>query len=91
MMTLNAITLNDQAAPEGAKTPDDRSTTFQPVEGGTETRSGTTLLVEAYAVLWVILIGWLLISWRKQAALNARLDDLEHAIDRAAAAKAAKK
>lgn len=72
------------------KTPDERSTTFQPVEGGGENRSGGALMVEAYVVLWVLLLGWLLMVWRKQAAINARLGDLEQAIDRAAA-KAAKK
>lgn len=66
-------------------TPDGRSTTFQPVEGGTETRSGGTLLVEAYVVLWVILMAWLVMLWRKQGALTSRLDDLERAIDKAAA------
>jgi hypothetical protein len=71
-------------APE-VTTPDGRSTTFQPVEGGGETRSGSTLLVEAYVVLWMILMAWLVMLWRKQAGLTARLDDLERAIDKAAA------
>jgi len=66
-------------------TPDGRSTTFQAVEGGPEQHSGTTLLVEAYAVLWVILMVWLLLVWRRQKDVGARLDDLEKAIDRAAA------
>jgi hypothetical protein len=66
-------------------TPEGRSTTFQPVEGGPEQHSGSTLLVEAYVVLWVILMGWLLLTWRRQKAVGARLDDLEKAIDRAAA------
>ncbi|HEY2511847.1 MAG TPA: CcmD family protein [Polyangiaceae bacterium] len=79
------------SAAQESKTPDDRSTTFQPVEGGGENRSGTTLLVEAYVVLWVLLLGWLLLVWRRQAAINARLGDLEQAIDRAAAKGAAKK
>jgi hypothetical protein len=83
--------MNDQttspaiSAPSASATPDDRATTFQPVEGGTETRSGTTLLVEAYVILWVILMGWLVMLWRKQAGLTTRLDDLERAIDKAAA------
>ena len=65
--------------------PDDRSTTFQPVPvNAGEQRNGTTLLVEAYAVLWVILMAWLVLQWRKQASLGARLDELERAIDRAA-------
>lgn len=62
---------------------DDRSATFQAVDAGTETHSGSTLMVEAYAVLWVILMGWIVLLWRKQSGLHARLDDLEQAIDRA--------
>jgi hypothetical protein len=72
------------AASSESATPDGRSTTFQAVEGGAETRSGSTLLVEAYAVLWLILMTWLVLLWRKQASLNARLDGLERALDRAA-------
>jgi hypothetical protein len=77
-------------APSGAHSPDDRATSFQPVEGGTEQHNGATLLIEAYAVLWVILMGWLVFQWRRQSALGARLEGLERAIDRAAA-KAEKK
>jgi hypothetical protein len=73
------------AAAVDAGTADDRSTSFQPVEGGTEQRSGGMLLIEAYTVLWLILMAWLVFQWRRQAAIGARLDGLEHAIDRAAA------
>jgi hypothetical protein len=70
--------------------PEDRATTFQPVEGGPEQRNGTTLLIEAYAFLWIVLMAWLVFQWRRQGALNARVEGLERAIDRAAA-KAEKK
>jgi hypothetical protein len=70
--------------PATSTTPDGRSTTFQPVEGGPEQHSGTTLLVEAYVILWVILMAWLLFTWRRQKAVGARLEGLEQAIDRAA-------
>jgi hypothetical protein len=80
------------AAPAPASsTPDDRSTTFQAVQGGPEQHSGSTLLIEAYAVLWVILMAWVLFMWRRQAALGARLEGLERAIDRAAAKAQPKK
>ena len=81
-----------QTDPKPTPAPDDRSTTFQPVPVGesTEQHSGTTLLIEAYAVLWVILMAWLLMQWRRQAAIGARLGELEKAIDRAAS-KAEKK
>lgn len=87
-MTLQALEPAVPGAP-AASTPADRAATFQAVPDGGETRSGSALLVEAYAVLWVILMAWLWLLWRKQATLHARLGELERAIDRAAA-KAAK-
>ena len=67
-----------------ASTPDDRATSFQAVKGEPEHYSGETLLVSAYAVLWVIVLAWVALVWRKQAALTLRLDDLERVIDDAA-------
>ncbi len=72
------------ATPGGATSPDDRATTFQAVKGEPEHYSGETLLVSAYAVLWVIILVWVALVWRKQAALTLRLDDLERVIDDAA-------
>jgi hypothetical protein len=64
--------------------PSDRSTTFQAVEGNQkEQYSGGTLLVIAYAALWLVLFAWVAIVWRKQSALHARLADLERVIDEA--------
>jgi hypothetical protein len=81
--------MSDQAPTEtAAPTPNDRATTFQPVEGGNEVHNGTTLMVEAYAAIWLILMAWLVLVWRKQAALHQRIDGLENAIDRAAAKQA---
>lgn len=73
--------------------PADRATTFQAVEGG-EVHSGQVLLVEAYVAIWLFLLAFIALSWRKQARLHARLDDLERVVDLAAArleATAAKK
>ncbi|CAN5925564.1 hypothetical protein BH11MYX4_BH11MYX4_32410 [soil metagenome] len=74
------------APSSAAGTPDDRATEFTAVDPNTEQFNGSTLLVEAYAAIWVILMGWLFLLWRKQAGLAVRLDDLERTIDRAAAA-----
>jgi hypothetical protein len=71
---------------QDVQAPDSRSTTFQAVQGESEHYSGEVLLVSAYAVLWVILLSWVALVWRKQSALDARLDDLEREIDKAAAA-----
>ena len=67
--------------------PDDRATEFKAVQGG-ETFSGSTLLVDAYMAIWLILMAWLFLLWRKQQSLTQRLDGLEAAIDRATNAKA---
>jgi hypothetical protein len=68
----------------GGNTPDDRATSFQAVKGEPEHYNGATLLVTAYAALWTILILWVAMVWRKQAALTTRLDDLERVIGEAA-------
>jgi hypothetical protein len=68
-------------------TPSERATTFQAVPANqTEQYSGATLLVSAYAILWIVLFAWIALVWRKQSALGARLDDLERVLDKAAAA-----
>jgi hypothetical protein len=72
------------AATATGSAPDDRATSFQAVQGEAEHYSGETLLVSAYAVLWVIVLAWVALVWRKQAALAVRLDDLERVIGDAA-------
>jgi hypothetical protein len=62
---------------------DDRSTAFRPVEGGNELQSGETLLVEAYAAIWIILFAMVLLSWRRQRGLDDRMGALSAAIDKA--------
>ncbi|MBX3222550.1 MAG: CcmD family protein [Labilithrix sp.] len=64
-------------------TADDRATEFQAVDGTGEQFSGYTLLVEAYAAIWLILFVWLVFIWRKQADLAARVEGLEGALTRA--------
>jgi hypothetical protein len=77
--------MNDggQAESPAGQTADSRSTTFQAVHGEPEHYSGEALLVSAYALLWVILLSWVAVVWRKQSALDARLHDLEGEIDKA--------
>jgi hypothetical protein len=70
-------------------TTDDRATTFQAVQGGQEHYIGETLLVSAYAVLWVVVLAWVAFIWRKQGDMNTRLFDLERVLDKAAAEKTA--
>jgi CcmD family protein len=67
--------------------PADRDGQFQAVQGGTEIASGPTLLIEAYAVIWCILLGFLLVGWRRQSRLEAKISELEQAIARARTTK----
>jgi hypothetical protein len=60
------------------------ATEFKAVEGTGEQFNGYTLLVEAYAAIWIILMGWLLLVWRRQVKLTTRIAGLEDAIARAA-------
>ena len=59
------------------------------MEGGTQLASGETLLVEAYAAIWVIVFALILLSWRRQRGLEARVDGLQTSLDKARAAEAA--
>jgi hypothetical protein len=90
MIDVAPISSAPSAVPSA--TPDDRSTSFVAVQGNAkEQYSGGTLLVTAYAALWVVLFAWVAIVWRKQGALNTRLGDLERILDKAAAEAEKKK
>ena len=69
---------------------DDRATEFKAVDATGEHYSGYTLMVEAYAAIWLIMLVWLALIWRKQQNLAARVDGLEGAIARAERKIAAK-
>lgn len=75
------------AAPASSQA-SDRATSFQSVEGGKEQRSGSVLLVEAYALVWFFLLAWVALLWARQRKLDARIEGLEAAIDRAVAKRA---
>lgn len=62
-------------------TAEDRSQEFKAVTGGaTETSSAEGLLIAAYVMMWAILMGFLFITFRRQAAVDKRLTDLEKAL-----------
>ena len=69
--------------PVGEKNAEDRAEAFRSVQGGPELQSGEKLLVEAYAAIWLILMGLLLLSWRRQSKLDERLSLLERALAKA--------
>jgi len=70
----------NQATP-ATGTAEDRSQEFKPVTGGSvETSSAGGLLVAAYVLMWAVLMGFLLVTFRRQAAVDKRLSDLERAL-----------
>jgi hypothetical protein len=69
-----------QASPAPA-TVESRSQEFRPVSGGsTDTSSAGTLLVTAYVLMWAILMAFLFATFRRQAAVDKRLAELERAL-----------
>lgn len=62
-------------------TAEDRSREFKAVTGGnTDTSSAGGLLITAYVLMWAILMGFLFLTFRRQAAVDKRLADLERAL-----------
>jgi hypothetical protein len=62
-------------------TPESRSTEFVPVTGGPqETSSAEALLITAYVLMWAILMGFLFLTFRRQAAVDKRLGELERSV-----------
>ena len=60
--------------------PDERSTEFVAVQGGGDTTSASTLLVTAYVGMWVLLLAFIFLSYRRQAKVEARIGELEKAL-----------
>jgi CcmD family protein len=79
--------MNDTApgAAGTAMTPEERSTEFVAVQGGTESTSAEALLVVAYLIMWAALVGFILLTWRRQSRLETRLGDLDARLKKAGA------
>jgi hypothetical protein len=78
--------MSQDQKPTTTGAPSDRATEFVPDQGGNEGTSASTLLVVAYLVMWAILLGVILLTWRRQARIDVRLKELERTL--AAAEKA---
>ena len=73
------------AQPSAEQTPEGRSEEFRAVEGGSEGTDGMTLLVWAYDAFWVLAFGLILMTWRKQRKLDARITQLSADLEKARA------
>jgi len=74
---------SDSAAPAASAAPDARNTEFRAVEGGTEMQSGTALLTEAYAAIWLCAFALIVAGLRKMRRLEARIEGLADELARA--------
>ena len=75
----------DPVASSQSPTALDPTSEFKPVEPGGETTSGATLLIEAYALMWLVVFVFIWMSWRRQKSIDQRIDDLRAAIAKARA------
>jgi len=72
-----------QGAPAQPGTPDDRGTSFRAVEGGNQMQSGEKLAVEAYAVIWIVVLVFVASMFRRQRRLDRRIATLSAALEKA--------
>lgn len=50
---------------------------FRPTEGGGDSANPNALLVAAYLVFWLLVAGFVVLTWRKLRAVETRLSRLE--------------
>ena len=65
-----------------ASTTDDRSTAFRAVDNTKESVAGGPLLLAAYAVLWLIVLGLIMRIFQRQNKLVKSIDTLQRNLDR---------
>ena len=83
-MNLLTTTLQPDTTPSGAP----RVTGFSAGDAAQDPMRNFGFTVSAYALIWAMLIGFWLLSWRRQRALEARLGEVELSLEKAAPARA---
>jgi len=76
---LAAITLAQAASPSATPSAVAEAD-FHPVTGDAAPSDGRTELVAAYVLMWVLLLGFVWLTWNRQRRLAARLTELERAL-----------
>lgn len=82
MRALLVVTLLGAATPAAAQEDDrgGRAATFQRATDSHERVPGGTLLVSAYAVIWVLLLGFVALQFRRTKRIEAEVDRLTKAL-----------
>ena len=78
-MNLLTTTLQPDTTPSGAP----RVTAFSAGASEQDPMRNFGFTVSAYALIWVMLVGFWLLSWRRQRALEARLGEVERSLEKA--------
>lgn len=85
------MTLNSQEAAASATAEPQKVETYKTApnpshQGPPETYSGESLVVVAYAFVWVAVFVFVVVAWRRTRGLEGRLDRLESALTKARSA-----
>ena len=68
--------------PTTTSEPAERETGFRAVTGAeSETTSAAVLLTAAYCILWLLLMVFIALTWKRQRALANQLDSLERSLE----------
>jgi CcmD family protein len=78
--------MNKMQPTQAEQTVEDRSTEFQPVQGGGETSSAGGLLTAAYVLMWLAVFGFVWLTAKRVKSLDQRLNELDAALKKADAA-----
>lgn len=76
LLTNGKASQQEAPVPKPSSSPDDRNEAYRATEGGGVNQSGTLLLTEAYAAIWLLVFVMIVRSMRKQTKLDARIDEL---------------
>ena len=69
--------MSTQVPATSASAVEDRSTTMKGTPASNESVPGGTLLVVAYAIVWVVVLLLILRVFQRQTAVSKRVDELE--------------
>lgn len=70
------------APSSSAEVPADNGS-FKPVGNQRETQSGEALVVEAYAAIWLALMVFVAVAWKRTRSLEEKVAGLESAVQKA--------